>query len=48
MREKLETQCHIMLEHEKQETNVAGLRNLLASVTNKTDELNLEKALYLK
>lgn len=45
---KLETQYHVMLECEKQETNVAGLRNLLASVTGKKDEINLEKAVYLK
>ena len=45
---KLETQYHVMLECEKQETNVAGLRNLLASVTGKKDVINLEKAVYLK
>ena len=45
-RKKTETQYRVMLECEKQETNVARLRNLLERVTGKKDKVNLEKAPY--
>jgi hypothetical protein len=43
---KTETQYRVMLECEKQETNVVRLRNLLERVTGKKDKVNLEKAPY--
>ena len=48
MQEKTRNAMSRMFECEKQETNIAGPRKLIASVTSKKDEVNLERAMYLK